>query len=498
MNLEVCYTTKEWISGKECYMGTDKKQAADPGKNNSQSGGNNQSAGEKKKKFVLDIRPYLAIGVTAVLVVVVCMAIFFLILRFGELVSAVGNVLGILQAIVFGCVLAYILNPVMRFFERNIQKLLRKKNKDEAKIKSTSRAMATAGAVLVLIVIIVVLLSLIIPEVITNVEALVVTLPGQINNMIDKIYAYTRTDGMFSDLAKELITNGSAYLEEWLKTNLLDQAQDWMTYVTSGVIGAVKLVFNFIIGIIVSVYILMRKETFLCQTKKLIYAIFKPKHGNVVMEVLRKSDEVFGGFFIGVIIDSIIIGLICFGVLYIIDMPYALLVSVIVGVTNVIPFFGPFLGAIPSAILILLVSPIHVVYFLIFIVILQQIDGNIIKPKILGNTTGLSPFWVIFAILLFGGVFGVAGMLFGVPVFAVIYYLIKRIAEHYLRKRKLPEHAVDYLELDYVDPDTGEPIYFEVDRETRHLHKNTEMGGTLLKKFMQGRKKKDKDQHGNE
>ena len=173
-------------------------------------------------------------------------------------------------------------------------------------------------------------------------------------------------------------------------------------------------------------------------------------------KLIRKADDVFGGFFIGKIIDSLIIGCICFVGLAILRMPYVALVSVIVGVTNIIPFFGPYIGAIPSVILIFLVDPMKGLYFIIFIIVLQQVDGNVIGPKILGNTTGLSPFWVIFAILLFGGSFGVIGMLFGVPIFAVLYYIIKRVVEHVLKKRRLPEGTDEYIELDTVDTVTNE------------------------------------------
>ena len=167
--------------------------------------------------------------------------------------------------------------------------------------------------------------------------------------------------------------------------------------------------------------------------------------------------------------------------------------SVIVGVTNIIPFFGPFLGAIPGALLICLESPIHALYFLIIILIIQQLDGNVIKPKVLGDTTGLSPFWVIFAILLFGGLFGFLGMLFGVPVFAIIYYLIKRIAEHFLRKRNMPEKTMDYLDFAYMDTGSGKPVFYEEDRQERHQKRSEQTGGTLKKLFVKWKqKKKDK------
>ena len=264
---------------------------------------------------------------------------------------------------------------------------------------------------------------------------------------------------------------GSVYLEDWLRKNVLQQS-DFIANITTGVYNVVRAIFNVIIGFIVSVYVLMTKEKFIGQAKKIIYAIFRPRYGNVVMEVGRKADEVFGGFFIGKIIDSLIIGCICFVSLAILRMPYVALVSVIVGVTNIIPFFGPYIGAIPSAILIFLVDPMKGIYFIIFIIVLQQVDGNVIGPKILGNTTGLSPFWVIFAILLFGGSFGVIGMLFGVPIFAVLYYIIKRVVEHVLKRRHLPEKTDEYIELDTVDTVSNE-VKMKVPKEPEEpVHKH--------------------------
>ena len=272
---------------------------------------------------------------------------------------------------------------------------------------------------------------------------------------MDWINRFLKQDSPAAGYMDTLINDASKYLEKWLRKNVMEQS-DFIANITTGVYNVVKAVFNAIICLIISVYVLMTKEKFIGQAKKIIYAIFRPRYGNVVMEVFRKADDVFGGFFIGKIIDSLIIGCICFVGLAILRMPYVALISVIVGVTNIIPFFGPYIGAIPSFILIFLVDPMKGVYFIIFIIILQQVDGNVIGPKILGNTTGLSPFWVIFAILLFGGSFGVIGMLFGVPIFAMIYYIVKRIVEHILKKRRLPEETEQYIELDTVDAATNQ------------------------------------------
>lgn len=418
----------------------------------------------RKKRRMWDIRPYLAIGTTAVLVILICIIMFFVFLRFGELTAGIRALGRILQAILIGVVVAYVLNPVMMFFERRLQQAFRKRITDEKKIRKLSRSIAIAGAELVFLGIIVALLSMIIPQLIISVEQLAMTLPDQIQNLMDRIQAFSRGTGPQAGIVRELITNGTDYLEEWIRTEFLGQAQELMTYVTSGVVGVVKTIFNIIVGIIVSVYILVKKETFISQLKKLVYTIFPPRAGNRVMEVLRKSDDIFGGFFIGEIIDAIIIGLLCFGVLYIGRFPYALLVSVIVGVTNIIPFFGPFIGAIPSTILIMVISPVQAVYFVLFILALQQFDGNILGPKILGNSTGLSSFWVMFAILLFGGVFGFVGMAVGVPLFAVLYNAVTEIICSLLQKRGLPVDTNDYRGPKRLDPATGEFVEVKEDR----------------------------------
>ena len=200
-----------------------------------------------------------------------------------------------------------------------------------------------------------------------------------------------------------------------------------------------------------SVYVLCSKETFKGQAKKLIYGIFRADQANVILEIGRKTRDIFYGFIIGKIIDSAIIGVICYVCMLIFKMPYPLLVSIIIGVTNIIPVFGPYIGALPTVIIIFLTEPMQGIYFLIFIIVLQQIDGNIIGPKILGDSTGLSSFWVVVAIVVGGGLFGFAGMLFGVPTMALIYYLVGRFSKHMLRKRDLPEETADYINMERVN-----------------------------------------------
>ena len=214
------------------------------------------------------------------------------------------------------------------------------------------------------------------------------------------------------------------------------------------------------------------QEKFAGQAKKIIYAIFKPVRANVVVETVRKSNEIFGGFISGKILDSAIIGVIAYIVLAIMKMPDTMLVAVIIGVTNIIPFFGPFIGAIPSFIIIVLQNPVQGLYFLIFVIILQQVDGNIIGPKILGDSTGLSSFWVVFAILVFGGLWGFPGMLLGVPIMAVIYYIVSNVVTYSLKKRGIPETEIDYVNLARIDKHTNQPVYGTTEKNKKQDEKS--------------------------
>lgn len=208
--------------------------------------------------------------------------------------------------------------------------------------------------------------------------------------------------------------------------------------VSLSMLSFAKAVWNLVIGLIISIYLLASKERFVSQGKKLLYAFWDTRQANVIMEDFRLIDSTFGGFISGKILDSAIIGVLCFVVVSIMKMPYPMLISVIVGVTNIIPFFGPFIGAVPCALLILMVNPMQCLYFIIFIWILQQFDGNFLGPKILGDSTGLSGFWIIFSITIFSGLMGVPGMILGVPIFAVFYALIKRYVNRSLQKRACP------------------------------------------------------------
>ena len=410
-------------------------------------------------------RPFLRWGVTIFLVFVCCILFFFCLLRFQELKALLGTIFHILSPIVWGIVISYLLWPIVKWIRDSLTPRLPAFIQPEKRRRRVGLGLGIAGALALMLFVIVVLISMVLPELVNTVMTLV-------NNFSAYVTYVQNLEGALNDLLSSnpqlqgivhsAFDSLAGWLGSWVQNDLLNQVNVIVTGFTSGVIGAGRFILNFIIGIIVSIYVFASKESFAGQFKKILYAVFKPEQVNVILDVLRHSDQIFGGFISGKILDSLIIGILCFICLSILKMPYAILVSVVVGVTNVIPFFGPFIGAIPSAFLILVVNPQQCLIFLIFILILQQIDGNIIGPAILGDSTGLSSFWVIFSILLGGGLFGFAGMILGVPICGVAYYIGKRLVESRLQRRRYPTETEAYSAAGaIIDPQTGRLVPFD-------------------------------------
>lgn len=427
---------------------------------------------ELKKKSHWNIRPYLAIALTAFLVITLSIIFFFLIYRYNGFAAGWRKLTVILQPIIIGIVIAYLINPIMMFFEKYLLRWIEPKIQKKDKAKKLCRSLATFGALAVFIMIIAILLILLIPQLAESIQGLVVTLPGEVQELIDKVNGILKNDSEIADMFENTLLHATDYLRNWAMNDLLPKSNQYLTSITSGLISIFKVLLNIVVGLIVSVYLLFSKETFIGQFKKLTYALFKPKRANIIIETARKSNEIFGGFISGKILDSAIIGVIAYIVLAIMKMPDTMLVAVIIGVTNIIPFFGPFIGAIPSFIIIVLQNPVQGLYFLIFVIILQQVDGNIIGPKILGDSTGLSSFWVVFAILVFGGLWGFPGMLLGVPIMAVIYYIVSNVVTYSLKKRGIPETEIDYVNLERIDKHTNQPVYETTEKNKKQDEKS--------------------------
>lgn len=396
-------------------------------------------------------------GIMFFIVIVSSIVFWEVATKFELVMSQILKCITVLEPIIYGFIIAYLLNPIMNVVERRIKRLLEKKVKNKDKIRIISRSIAILFSLVFAIVIITVLLSLILPEFYMSITNMIKDFPAKSRSFTEWMNNLSLNEQLtqwIEGTISSLINN----IEEWAKTSLFDKVEEIFSTVTLGVVGVINIVENFIIGIIVSVYLLASKEKFIGQSKKILYALFKPKKADAIIEFSRESNRIFSGFIVGKLIDSLIIGIIAFVALSIIKMPYTIIVSVIVGVTNIIPFFGPYIGGAICFVLILLTDPKAALIFLVFVIILQQIDGNLIGPKILGESTGLSSFWVIFSILVGSGFFGFIGMLLGVPTFAVIYNFVKKIINNRLQKKKLPQNTDYYHKLDYLNKKNNSAI----------------------------------------
>ncbi|MCR5271499.1 MAG: AI-2E family transporter [Lachnospiraceae bacterium] len=419
----------------------------------------------KNKENKVELGKYLVIAAIAFLTCCAVIAFFFLIFRYNGLHNAWTKLMNILQPIIIGAVLAYLLNPVMEIVERWSMKLCDRTKMEEHKKKKVSRLAGTAGAIVFLAAIIALLIGMLIPQLVESIQHIMKSLPGDADAFSAWISKYLPEGSAFADKMADYVDMGVRRAQKYIDSEVIPQADMYIANITNGVINIFKTLLNIVIGIIISTYILCSKEHFVGMAKKLIYASCKPKVGNKIVDIVRKSNEIFSGFINGKLLDSAIIGIICYVGCLVMNMPYTLLVAVIVGVTNIIPFFGPYIGAIPCFMLIVMTNPIKGIYFAIFIIILQQIDGNIIGPKILGDSTGLSNVGVIFAILVGGGIFGVPGMVLGVPVFAVLAYVIEEVENYVLRKKKMSQTTSDYVTLVKVDAKSKEMIYENKSKE---------------------------------
>lgn len=398
---------------------------------------------------------YFKIGVNGLLIV--CGGIFFYYILFhsDKLSALINALLSILTPIIAGLAIAYILNPVMRFFENKVSyplwnRIKPKKDHEYSKEKIVIRVFCAALTVILFIALIYGLVITVVPQLVTNIQSVLSRIPVYLLN-INEYYANILTK--YPNL-ESMLTQYSIDMSKLFYNKVLPYFEDIIGKTSSSLLGSIitifKSVLNFVIGIIISLHLLIDKERFVAQSKKVLYAFLKRERANNFINNLRYTDKIFGGFITGKVIDSFIVGILCYITMLILHLPYTVLISVIVAVTNVIPYFGPFIGAIPSAFFILMVDPKKCLIFLILILILQQIDGNVIGPKILGNSTGLNSFWVIFSITVFSGLFGWVGMFFGVPAFAVIYAALRTLINKRLEIKHMPIETAYYVDSDFT------------------------------------------------
>ena len=381
----------------------------------------------------------------AFLVIAAAITFFFVISEHSVVGRMAGTFFGLMTPFIYGAALAYVLNPVLNWLEK---KVFPKVFGDRVS-KRSRRGLGVLLTFLFGCAVVALFLAVLIPQIVESIDNLAQSIYAflpQAQNFLNDLIAQYGTNEMLVDVLSMLgvdISDPSMALQR-----LATRSYTFLTQVLPNLFGGVMRftsgLLDVVVGIIIAIYLLLSKEIFYAQVKKLLFAFFPRRVAQATLNLTHDSNTIFCGFISGKILDSAIIGVLCFIGCSVLQMPYTVLVSFIVGVTNVIPYFGPFIGAIPSIFIIMIADPLKSLVFAVFVLILQQLDGNIIGPKILGDSTGLSAFWVIFAVTFFGGLFGFVGMLIGVPTFAVIYALVRNFAEFKLGKKGLKTQTPDF------------------------------------------------------
>ena len=381
------------------------------------------------------ISVYTFLTCVAIAVAIIAISEFSVVSGF---ISRVGE---ILMPFIYGGVVAFLLNPLMVSIEKRFLPLVFR-NKPDVNPRGL-RALAILLTFLAAILLLTIFFLIVIPQVAVSVLGIVERLPVYIASL-EEIYAQALSIIPDAELLPAELVSKAEDITKTLLQKVYDMLTRLVPLLLSYTSKVTSSIMNVIVGIIISIYMLVDKERYFAQMKKILYAFCSKSVADRTIAIAHQSNRTFIGFISGKILDSIIIGILCFIGMSIFDMPSAMLVSVIVGITNVIPYFGPFIGAFPGALIVFLDDPIMSLWFLVFILVLQQFDGNILGPKILGDSTGLSAFWVIFSIMLFGGLFGFIGMVIGVPTFSIIYSLFRTYISYRLEKKNLPTDTAEY------------------------------------------------------
>lgn len=382
-------------------------------------------------------KKYIQIGLTIFTALAASILLYFILDRLPSIGKIISFVLEAVKPLIYGAVIAYVLYPVCIFFERLFGKIF-KKAKNRKIANKITRGLSIFLSLIFGIGVIVIVLYMVIPQLYESISKIVASAPAY----IEKIYVFV--DNWFSDndeLRKSVLDAIDKYTSDItsLLTDWSGQIGNVVKSIGDGVLSVFIVTKNIFIGVIVAIYLLADRHQFKEAVKRFINLIFKSKVATAVKNEIKFANDIVLNFISGRILDSAIVGILCYILMVILQLPFPLLIAVLIGVTNIIPFFGPFIGAIPAGFLILIEDPIKCIVFVVMIIILQQVDGNIIGPKIVGGSIGLSSFWVLFAILLFSGIFGLTGMIIGVPLFAIIYDIIKKSVEYFEEKKKLKE-----------------------------------------------------------
>lgn len=366
-------------------------------------------------------------------------------MHIGDALAWIGKLIGYVMPVVYGLVLAFLFSPLLRVFDdRLLPKLSRGKLKPGLR-----RGLALLLTYLVVLIVLATALLLILPQIIASLQELIrqiSLLLFDAPQLYEKIYAWVddlQRDGNANQILQQLVTQTLTSLE-----GVLSNVGDWLGALVSGALtgltGLASGVSNWLLGVIISVYMLASHEKLIAQIQKVLRAVLPAKVNREVDLITQDAYRIFSGYLAGAALDACIVGMITFIMMSIFGWKYAVLTGVLVGLSNMVPFFGPFIGAAVGVLLQLSSTPWHALGFLIYILIMQQIDGNILNPRIVGSNVGLPPLWVVFGILLFGGLMGVVGMLIGVPLFAVLFGVARRVVNGLLQRKREPTDLREY------------------------------------------------------
>ena len=400
-----------------------------------------------------EARKYVPIVAVVFVIFVLCILFFFLIFRFDQVQRGFSQVVQILMPFFYGGVFAYLLRPMCKYFDRNLRQRLRPVMSNQRRADGLSNILSVTLSIILVLAAVFVLITMTAQSVANSIFDLVNALPGYIEDLTTWLENIFAGNEVALNYIHNTTTSINTWAEKFFGEELLPNMQEIVGGVSAGAMTIVTELVNLLIGLIVAIYLLFSRDKWKMQLKMVLHSIFKDRAYNMLLAEMRFVDRTFTDYVSGRILDSVIVGVIVYVACLIMGIQDAALIAVVNGLTNIIPYFGPYIGAIPSALLIFMDDPIKCVWFIIFMVILQQVDGNIICPKILSDKVGLSSFWVLFSTLLFGGLFGFVGLLIGVPVFVVLYDLLKKLIYWSLRRRG-QENMVSEYENTYHPPET--------------------------------------------
>ena len=394
---------------------------------------------------------YFNLGLMILSIAAISIVLLAIVLNLPAVVKGVKTVLNVFSPVINGIVFAYLLNPLMNFMDRRLYPFLLKRKMQDPKAKKLSHAVSLVFALVLALLLIYEFFNMLLPQLVESVTGIVSNLSTYYADAEQWVLGFLDDNPDLRTQVDVLLSKFYDFLTNWINNDLLANINQVFTSVTTSVMSVVNVVLDLVIGFVAAIYMLWSRDTFLAQIKKLIVALLKERTADHLLDLGRRVNQVFSGFIIGKLVDSLIIGFLCYFGMLILHLPFPALIATIIGVTNIIPFFGPFIGAVPSAVLILLVDPLKCLYFILFVLVLQQLDGNIIGPRILGNTIGISGFWVLVSITVAGGLFGFAGMVLGVPVFAVLYMLVSDLVSSRLQKKRRTTDTAAYYAIKHVE-----------------------------------------------